>query len=142
MPTATLVRPSPTAPPSGNILGYHVVRSGETLYCIARAYTVLPSAIAASNKMAYPYPVKIGQQLAIPNVPWNNMPSGPTCTRQFGGGSPVSQAAVCRTMVTLHSGDTVVSVASRYKISAYALMLDNHISNPNLIFPGQVLCVR
>ena len=80
--------------------------------------------------------------LAIPHVPWNSVPPGPTCPRQFGGGAPTSPAAVCRAMVTMHSGDTVVSVASRYKISAYTLMLDNHISNPNLIFPGQVLCVR
>jgi LysM repeat protein len=142
VPTATPIRPSPTAPPSGNILGYHVVRSGETLYCIARAYTVLPSAIAASNGLVYPYPVKISQRLAIPNVTWKNMPPGPTCTRQFGSSSSMSLAAVCRVMHTMHSGDTVYSVAARYSTSAYTLMLDNHIANPNLIFPGQVLCIR
>lgn len=142
VPTATLIRPSPTAPLPGNILGYHVVRSGETLYCIGRAYTILPSAIAASNGMSYPYAVTIGRRLAIPNVPWTNMPPGPTCTRQFGGGSLSPQAAMCRVTHTMHSGDTIVSIASRYKISAYTLMLDNHIANPNLIFPGQVLCIR
>ena len=142
VPTATLIHPSPTAPRPGNILGYHVVRSGETLYCIGRAYTILPSAIAASNGMSYPYAVTIGRRLAIPNVPWTNMPPGPTCARQFGGSSLSPQAAMCRVTHTMHSGDTIVSIASRYNINAYSLMLDNHIANPNLIFPGQALCIR
>jgi len=144
LPTSTPIAPPPIIPPSGNILGYHVVRSGETLYCIARAYVVLPSAIASTNGIAYPYPTRVGQQLAIPKVPWMNMPSGPTCARQFGGAgvTPTPPAPACRAMYIVRSGDTLYSIAVRFKTSVYTLMLDNHITNPSLLFPGQVLCIR
>jgi LysM repeat protein len=92
--------PAPTNPPTGtptgsplytpvstypNTLGIHVVRSGEWLYCIGRAYGVLPSAIAKVNSLQPPYIVLPNQGLTIPNVPWTNIPAGPVCKAQFTG---------------------------------------------------------
>ena len=77
-PSGPTPTPTPTTPPGGptpapgNILGYHVVRYGETLMCIGRAYSVSPWAVATENSLAYPYVIKVGQQLAIPNVPWKS----------------------------------------------------------------------
>ena len=63
----------------------HVVRLGEWLYCIGRAYSVDPMAIAQANGVTWwPYIIFPGQQLTIPNVTWVDMPSsGPICQAQF-----------------------------------------------------------
>ena len=43
---------------------------------------------------------------------------------------------------TVVSGDTMFLIAQRFDVSLQALINANpHISNPNLIFPGDVLCV-
>lgn len=43
---------------------------------------------------------------------------------------------------TVVSGDTMFLIARRFGVSLQALINANpHISNPNLIFPGDVLCV-
>ncbi|MET0481721.1 MAG: M23 family metallopeptidase, partial [Aestuariivirgaceae bacterium] len=44
----------------------HVVRSGETLFSIGRAYNVSPFEIAEANNLPRNYSVKTGEQLRIP----------------------------------------------------------------------------
>ncbi|MBN1890678.1 MAG: LysM peptidoglycan-binding domain-containing protein [Thermoflexales bacterium] len=151
-PTATPVPGYPTATPAlpptgGGILGYHTVRQQETLFCIGRAYNVLPWSIASQNGVIYPYRLRVGQVLAIPNVLWTNPPYGPVCTRQFGGGSttaptPVPPSSGCRATHVVQRGDTLSSLARRYNTTAWSIAIANNILNPNLIFPGQVLCIR
>ncbi|MBI5965064.1 MAG: LysM peptidoglycan-binding domain-containing protein [Chloroflexi bacterium] len=85
-PTAT-VTPTPTAttpaPPPSGILGNHVVRFGEYLYCLGRAYGVSPWAIAQENGIWWPYLIFPGQTLRIPNVAWVPIPAGRVCQAQF-----------------------------------------------------------
>ena len=69
-------------PPSGT-LGTHVVRWGEWLYCIGRAYRVSPWAIAKANRLWWPYIIFPNQRLTIPNVPWTGMTAGRVCQAQF-----------------------------------------------------------
>ncbi len=140
--------PTPTPLPSGNILGYHSVRYRETLFCIGRAYTINPWAIASQNNISYPYHLRIGQVLAIPNVPWTNITYGPVCPRQFDGGTtpptPVptpTPPSGCRTTYVVRPGDTLSSIAWRYGTTVWAIAARNNIANPNLIFPGQTLCI-
>jgi len=133
-PTATRTVPAPTSMPGAAILGYHEVRSSETLYCVARAYGVLPSGIASENGIPYPYALKAGQLLAIPNLPWKSMPGGPTCQRQF--------ISACRLTHVVQRGDTLYSIAARYQTTVWAVVNDNHITNPSTIMPGQKLCIR
>lgn len=68
---------------AADTLGQHVVRRGETLYCIGRAYGVQPGAIAQANGLRRPFILFPGQLLNIPNVPWARIPAGPICARQF-----------------------------------------------------------
>jgi LysM repeat protein len=42
----------------------------------------------------------------------------------------------------VHRGDTLGNIAWRYHTTAGHLARINHIPNPNLIYPGQVICVR
>ncbi len=154
-PTATSVAPVPTStrvPPTpfptstpwvpGQILGYHTVRYGESLFCIGRAYSVLPWGIAAANSINYPYSLRVGQRLAIPNSPWASPSYGPVCARQFGGVTPTPPPSMCRVIYVVRYGDTLYSIAWRYRSSVWIIAMDNHILNPNFIFPGQVLCIR
>lgn len=145
LPTATPVGATPTTAPPAGILGYHVVRYQEALFCIGRAYAVLPSAIAAQNGISYPYALRIGQRLAIPNVPWTKVAPGPVCPRQFGGGSPTPPPTpappTCRATIVVRSGETLYSIALRYQTTVSAIGVANNLSNLNLIYPGQELCV-
>ncbi|HQE99625.1 MAG TPA: LysM domain-containing protein, partial [Anaerolineae bacterium] len=59
-----------------SIQGYHVVRPGESLYAIGRAYATRPEVIAAANGIANPNRLWVGQRLAIPVAPWSPIPPG------------------------------------------------------------------
>jgi LysM repeat protein len=148
LPTATPV------PPPYPILGNHVVRYGESLYCIGRAYMVSPWAIAQTNGIGWPYTIYPNRSLAIPNVPWANPPAGPVCQRQFGGPPPPTATPgplptpaptlippVCRVNYTVVWGDTLYGIAFRFNSNVYLIAQANHIWNINLIYAGQRLCI-
>lgn len=132
--------PAPTfdSPPSGGILGHHTVRSGETLYCIARAYGVDPAAIATTNGIVNPNLIFPGMVLAIPNVP-KALPAGRVCPRQFDGCPPPPSG--CRFYHTVSSGENLFRISLHYGVSMYAIAEANNILNLNLIFVGQTLCI-
>ena len=60
----------PAAAPAasgGNAYGYeHIVRQGETISTIAKAYNVTPKAIIDANKIKNPSLIRIGQKPFIP----------------------------------------------------------------------------
>jgi LysM repeat protein len=87
--TATPV-PTTAAPAVSpvRVLGKHILIGGETLFCIGRAYGVLPSAIAEANGLNANAVVHPGQVLVIPAVRWFNIPPGPVCPRQFNSPFP------------------------------------------------------
>jgi murein DD-endopeptidase MepM/ murein hydrolase activator NlpD len=67
--------PQPSRPPAAapavkpqlsSASGAHEVRSGETLYSIARAYKVSPADLAAANQLPSDYTVRTGEMLKIP----------------------------------------------------------------------------
>ena len=160
-PTATLPAPTatplPTAtpvPPIYPILGNHIVRYGESLYCIGRAYLVSPWAIAQTNHIGWPYAIYPNQLLAIPNVPWINPPYGPVCQRQFGGTPPPTVTPGptptpaptlippgCRAYYVVAWGDTLYRIAFRFNSNVYLIARANNIWNINLIYAGQRLCI-
>jgi LysM repeat protein len=79
------VTPLPFTPlPPAPIIGRHVVQPGETVFCIARGYGVLPGAIIQANDLPYPsFFVAAFQVLRIPQVQWLNIVAGPVCAPQF-----------------------------------------------------------
>jgi len=55
-----------------------------------------------------------------------------------------SEAGNSSTCVAQHKvvhGDTLNKIATQYNVTVRALMAANKISNPNIIIPGQVLCI-
>ncbi len=141
-------------------LGQHTVKQGEWLYCIARAYQVSPWAIATANYIPWPYWVYPGQVLTIPATAWYNIPAGQTCTPQFTpptgwpppatptpvpptqGPYPTPVPGQCRYYHTVQWGQTLSGIAWYYGTTVQAIMYANpSITNPNLIYAGQVLCI-
>ena len=138
VPTATpTVMPTATSVPAGEILGYHTIQPGETLFCIGRAYGVDPYAIATRNSILNPNRILVGQKLAIPNVP-RTLPSGQVCPRQFEG---TATPPTCRWNHTVASGENLYRISLQYEVSMYSIADANNILNLNLIFAGQVLCI-
>jgi LysM repeat protein len=162
MPTRTSTPVTPTPSPSG-IPGTHVVRFGEWIYCIGRAYRVSPWAIVEANHIWWPYIIFPNQKLTIPNAPWVNMTAGPICKAQFTMPTPTpvptatavtpipptatpipattAPPPACRATYVVRHGDTLYSIALRYGTAYTEIARANGISNPRLIYPGQQLCI-
>jgi murein DD-endopeptidase MepM/ murein hydrolase activator NlpD len=65
---ATLQTASAPAAGSANVF-YHTIESGESLYAIARRYSVTTQAIIEANGLESPDRIFVGQRLAIPGRP-------------------------------------------------------------------------
>jgi len=119
-----------TGGPSEQQGTYTVVR-GDTLSNIARRYGTTFTAIAQANNLPNPNLIYVGQVLTIPGATTNPTPT-PTETPTNGGSGEVGQYTVVR-------GDTLSSIARRFGTSTTAIAQANGITNPNLIYVGQVL---
>lgn len=129
--------PTPTStPPAADILGYHTVQPGETLFCIGRAYGVDPYAIATQNGILNPNLIRAGQVLAIPNVP-RSLPAGWVCPRQFNGDTPPD----CRWYHTVAAGENLYRISLRYGVSMWTIAEANDILNLHYIRAGEVFCI-
>ncbi len=118
------------------VLGYHVVRPGETLYCIARAYGVSPWEIALRNHLINVNLLHAGDRLAIPAAPIS-IAQGPVCQAQFF--SPYTGG--CRIPYTIRPGDTLSAIGRRYGVDIWTLAHYNGIFNLNVIRAGATLCI-
>lgn len=109
-------RPEPEPEPNPNPTNQtYTVVPGDTLYAIAARYRTTVAELAALNGIVNPNLIYPGQVLQIPVF-----------------SEPVST-------YTVRSGDTLSSIASRFGTSVGELASINNLSNPNLIYPGQVL---
>lgn len=111
--------PQPTPAPQPTVQEYRVV-SGDNLSAIASKFGTTVASLAAINGIQNPNLIYAGQVLKV---------SG-TAT-----GEPAQQTYIVR------SGDNLSAIASRLGTSVGAIVNANGITNPNLIFPGQVLRV-
>lgn len=124
------------------IQGYHTVKAGETLYAIGRTYATQPAAIAACNGIVNPNRLTVGVKLAIPTAPWSPVPAGPTADRQFPSTpTPPPPPPTCRYQHTVRYGETLSLLGARYGVSIWAIAEANKITNLNLIYTGQILCI-
>jgi len=159
-PAATPTFMPPTLPPPVyTIIAYWTVQPGQTLYCIGRYYKVSPWAIASANRIPWPYYIYPGQVIAIPNVPWYNIPPGPVCYPGVPNVTPTPPGfhtptpppvitptppapPVCRYRHLVQWGQTLSGIAWYYGTTIQAIMYANPIIiNPNLIYAGSTLCI-
>ena len=128
-PTTTSTAPTatPTSTPAPGQTVIYVVRTGDTLYSIARRFGVSVTALAQINNITNTRYIQVGQQLIIPR--------GPNVT-------PVpSTPQPNPTTYVVQRGDTLYSIARRYGTTVEAIALANKIANPSLIFVVQQLTI-
>ncbi len=99
-----------TAPEITSISTQHTVQEREWLYQIARCYGASPQEIAAVNRLPHPGWIMAGEVWTIPNVGSAGTPVGPPCLIYY----------------TVQQGDTLLSIAGRYKIPLDMLMFANY----------------
>lgn len=105
----------------------YTVKSGDTLSAIASRYGMTVNALVTLNGIRNANLIYPGQVLRVADS---------------GQGSTVSQKATTTTTTgsyTVRYGDTLSAIAGRYGTSTSTLASINGISNPNWIYPGQVL---
>ena len=111
-PTPTPTPPVQPVPPTTG--GTYVVKPGDTLSGIATKYHTTYQALASANNISNPNLIYVGQVLSVPG------------------------AAAPKTY-TVKAGDTLSGIATANGTTWQNLQQINGLSNPNLIYPGQVL---
>jgi LysM repeat protein len=105
--------------PGGN---FYTIRSGDTLFAIARMFNVTVAAIIEANPGIDPMSLRVGQMICIPVPAPGTCPSG---TSEY----------------TVQAGDTFFTIARRFNITVDALMRANPGVNPDALLIGQRLCI-
>lgn len=101
----------------------YVIQPGDTLAGLAARFGVTLEALVQANPiLANPNAIYPGQIVHIP----------------LSGQTPVPMGC----LYIVQPGDTVTSIALRYNIPPGSLMQFNpQITNPNLIYPGQIILI-
>lgn len=101
----------------------YTVQPGDTLSQIAQRYGVSVTALASANGITNPNQIYWGLTLTIPD-------SGETPPPATSGGTH-----------TVQRGETLASIARAYGLTWPTLAQANGITNPNLLYFGQVLVI-
>jgi LysM repeat protein len=104
--------------------GVYVVTKGDTLSSIAKRFGVSSAELQKTNGITNPDQIVVGQKLRVPAV----TPSSPATPTSGQGKTYVVQ-----------QGDTLSKIAVRFGVTVAALQSANNISDPNKVYPGQVL---
>ena len=105
-----------TAAPATNVSQTHIVQYGENLSTIAVQYGTTWQELALINALSNPNIIYQGQTLNVV------------------GGQPVATSGYC----VVEYGDTLSVIAAQFGTTVERLASANGISNPNLIYAGQV----
>ena len=121
--------PTATAPAGQTV---HVVQAGENLFRISLRYGVTVASIQQANNIANVNLIYVGQRLTIPAA-------GAVLPTPVGTPVPAATTTGTATTYTVVRGDTLSSIARRFGTTYQAIASANGITNPNLIYAGQVL---
>ena len=108
---------------SSTLVTTYTVQSGDTLSEIAARYGTTVNELMSLNGISNPNLIYPGEVLRIP-------------------GRVSESSSSSLTIYKVQSGDTLSEIAARYGTTVNELMSLNGISNPNLIYPGEVLRIR
>jgi len=122
-----IILPTDSSSTGGNTSNssYYIVKSGDTLSGIAQKYGTTIKVLASTNNISNPNLIYPGQKIILPtdsSLSKGNISSSP--------------------YYTVKSGDTLSGIAQRFGTTTLTLVKLNNISNPNLIYPGQVLKIK
>ncbi|MBX2998144.1 MAG: LysM peptidoglycan-binding domain-containing protein [Caldilineaceae bacterium] len=112
------------APPAGPF--EYVVKAGDTLLSIAIEFGVSANDIVAENTLSNPNNLFVGQTIIIPNYQPQTSPT------------PISATPY---EYVIQAGDTLLSIAQRFGVSADTIMQANTLRDANNLIQGQVLFI-
>ncbi len=119
----------------------YTVKSGDTVWALARRCGVDPSVIIRLNGLVDPDSLQIGQRLRLPCNPRPPMPPVTPMPPRPPRPPRPPMAAPCEAAYTVQPGDTLYSIAAANGTTVEALVRLNNIRTPNLIFAGDRLCL-
>lgn len=157
----SLVIPGTSSSGSGSPAGSstYTVKSGDTLYSIARQFGITIDTLVSLNGISNPNFIYVGQvlkvsgQVTVPTatrqptrIPTSNPTARPTATRTPSAVAtirPTATAVSSQTQVihTVQAGETLYLIAIKYNTSVQQIVQLNNITNPNLIYVGQNLII-
>ncbi len=135
---ADMSAPPAASPPSGG--GgpqYYTVSRGDTLYSISRRFGQSVQELAALNGLHPPYTLSIGQSLKVGSG--GSMGSSRFRPAAFSAQQIRQPSGPRRFYHTVQAGESIDSIAMRYRQPAHQIALWNGISPPYIIYPGQRL---
>ncbi len=109
----------------------HIVQPGETLFRIALQYGLTTNELAERNGITNTWTIYAGQTLIISDA------DAPAATAE----TPQETPTPTNTSHTVTRGESLRKIADAYGTTVSELIRLNQLSNPNFIFPGQVLIV-
>lgn len=116
--------------------GYYTVQSGDTLSGIALKFSTTSSKLAQLNSISNPNLIYVGQRLLV------NQSSNSNSSSSGQSSSTTTNAETSSASYTVKSGDTLSGIASQYNTTVNQIVSLNQLSNPNLIYVGQVLKLK
>jgi len=102
----------------------YVVSQGDTLGTIAKRLGVSVADLQELNDIADPNQIFVGQELRIPTT---------------ASGSEETETTDQDKTYVVQEGDTLFKIALRFGVTLDALLSANNITDPDKVFPGQVL---
>lgn len=129
--------------PSAGRGAHYTVRGGDSLWTIARRYHIDVHELAAWNHISKRSPLHIGQKLVIRPVVGAPRHEHPTRIAEHNVGAP---APVARSMgrtihYTVREGDSLWTIARRYRVDVHQLAAWNGISKRSPLHIGRKLIV-
>lgn len=118
------------APHPHKAKGYIEVQRGDTVYALARKFSVSPASIIDENDLRAPYELKVGQVLRLP--------SGSTV---LANDAPTRRVAAKDQLYAVRSGDTLYSISRRSGVSVDAIASANRLRAPYTLDVGQRLLI-
>lgn len=114
---------------TGNPPGTHIVQAGETLFRIAVLYNTTVETLATMNNITNPNLIPAGTILKVPVINATQVPATPV----GGTGGPFTHV--------VQAGENIFRIGLRYNITVTQLAAANGLTNPNIIYVGQVLVI-
>lgn len=132
IPVTAPATPAPGQTPAPGSTTTYTVASGDTLFAIARRFGTTITALVSLNNLTNPDRLDVGQVLKIPT-------QGPVTPAPTQAATATPSA---RVTYVVQAGDTLSRIALRFNTSAQEIALLNGLTNPDLIFVGQLLVIQ
>ena len=130
-PTWDLTVPAASGKPSEEV--FYVVQKGDSLWSIAKRYSIAVDALANANELSSKAVLRAGQRLVIPV----SAKEVPPCSKEVSKEAPKKGISY-----KVLPGETLGEIARKYHVSVDQIMKNNGISDPRRLLAGQIIYIE